>query len=85
MFGRLGRVCVRHRRLVLAVWAVAAIAGIAAAPLTVSRLVDPRGPTGSESARAWSVLDTAAPTGERLIGLEDRTTEAAPVTRPPHY
>ena len=23
--------------------------------------------------------------GERLIGLEDRTTEAAPVTRPPHY
>ena len=23
--------------------------------------------------------------GERLIGLEDRTVEAAPVTRPPHY
>lgn len=23
--------------------------------------------------------------GERLIGLEERTTEAAPVTRPPHY
>ena len=22
---------------------------------------------------------------ERLIGLEDRTVEAAPVTRPPHY
>lgn len=23
--------------------------------------------------------------GERLVGLEDRTVEAAPVTRPPHY
>jgi len=23
--------------------------------------------------------------GERLIGLEDRSTEAAPVTPPPHY
>lgn len=23
--------------------------------------------------------------GERLIGLEDRTVEAAPVSQPPHY
>lgn len=71
VFRRIGRFCYRRRRLVLALWALVAVAGIASAPLTVSRLTDSHGPAGSESARAWRVLDTAAPVGERLVGLID--------------
>ncbi|MGZ3304312.1 MAG: SlyX family protein [Asticcacaulis sp.] len=37
----------------------------------------------------WKVIEqlrrTVERLGERLIGLEDTTAEAAPVTRPPHY
>lgn len=40
-------------------------------------------------AEQWKTVDRMRRTleilSERLIGLEDRTTEAAPVTKPPHY
>lgn len=40
-------------------------------------------------AEQWKVVDRMKRAlevlGERLIGLEDRSTEAAPVTKPPHY
>lgn len=37
----------------------------------------------------WKVVDRMKRVlellGERLVGMEERTSEAAPVTRPPHY
>ncbi len=40
-------------------------------------------------AEQWKTIDRMRRAlerlGERLIGLEDRSGEAAPVTRPPHY
>lgn len=37
----------------------------------------------------WKVVDRMKRAleilGERLVGMEERSTEAAPVTRPPHY
>jgi len=37
----------------------------------------------------WKVVDRMKRAlellGERLVGMEERTSEAAPVTRPPHY
>ncbi|MBW8732894.1 MAG: SlyX family protein [Asticcacaulis sp.] len=40
-------------------------------------------------AEQWTTIDRMRRAlerlGERLIGLEDRSGEAAPVTRPPHY
>jgi len=40
-------------------------------------------------AEQWKAVDrmrrTLEALRERLIGLEERTTEAAPVTKPPHY
>lgn len=40
-------------------------------------------------AQQWKTLDRMGNSlrtlSERLFGLEERTTEAAPVTKPPHY
>lgn len=40
-------------------------------------------------AEQWKTIDRLKRTleilSERLLGLEERTTEAAPVTKPPHY
>lgn len=40
-------------------------------------------------AEQWKMVDRMKRAmeilGERLIGMEERTTEAAPVTKPPHY
>lgn len=40
-------------------------------------------------AEQWKTLDRMATSlrtvSERLMGLEERTSEAAPVTKPPHY
>jgi SlyX protein len=40
-------------------------------------------------AEQWKVVDRMKRAlemlGQRLIGLEDRSTEAAPVSKPPHY
>jgi len=40
-------------------------------------------------AEQWKVVDRLKRSleilSERLVGLEDQSTEAAPVTRPPHY
>lgn len=40
-------------------------------------------------AEQWKTIDrmrrALERVSERLIGIEDRTTEATPVTKPPHY
>jgi putative drug exporter of the RND superfamily len=63
MFAKVAHLAVRHRRWVMTAWLLLFIVGLAAGAQLFTRLKDPGGGSGTESARGAAVLRDAAPTG----------------------
>ncbi|GAA0381870.1 putative membrane protein [Acrocarpospora corrugata] len=71
MFAALGRLCFRHRRLVLLFWTGLLVAGFAFGSQVFGRLEPQRAAPVFESVRGANLLDEHSPTGGRVTGLLD--------------
>ncbi|HLL67913.1 MAG TPA: MMPL family transporter [Micromonosporaceae bacterium] len=72
VMARLGRWCFRRRWVVLALWLVATLAGVASAGPVFSRLASDNIPNHLESVAAWDVLNEGSDRGGQVVGLVDR-------------
>jgi RND superfamily putative drug exporter len=82
MLTRLAATCMRHRRLVIATWALFLVAGFACAPALFGRLESDVGTIdGTESQRASELLWRAAPSGEEIYAIADDVDVRAPEVR----
>jgi putative drug exporter of the RND superfamily len=69
MFARIARLCVTHRRWVLAAWVLLFVIGLAAGAMTMHRLKDSNGSGSSESARGAAIVDKASTMGPSAVVL----------------
>ena len=65
MFTAIARVCVAHRRWVLAGWVLLLVIGLAAGAMTMNRLKDSNTNGSTESARGAAIVNRA--TGMGLV------------------
>jgi putative drug exporter of the RND superfamily len=80
MFGAIGRLCYRRRRLVLAAWAVLLVLGLTVGGQAFSRLKTSGGSSSVESVQAFNRLDDASTTGQRLLAVVDGRPVSDPAT-----
>ena len=81
MFGAVGRWSCRHRRGVMAAWAVLFVIGIAVGGQVFGHLKDSNGGSRTESVRGFNVMDKASTTGPTAIALVDGRSVSDPATR----
>ncbi|WP_193613629.1 MMPL family transporter [Nocardioides lijunqiniae] len=82
MITRLATTCLRHRRRVLAAWAVVVVLGLALSPGLFDRLSSEAGSVdGTESDRASQLLRAADPQGPEVVAVLDDVPATSPATR----
>jgi putative drug exporter of the RND superfamily len=81
MFARIARLCVAHRRWVLAAWVLLFVIGLAAGAVTFNRLKDSGGSGSSESARGAAIIAKATSMGPSAVVLVKGPPMDTPRTR----
>src|SRR3954447_26333301 len=81
MYGRVGRVCVEHRRAVLVSWLVVFVVGIVLGGGVFARLKESNGSSSIESVKGFNILDDAQRSGPGAIAVVDGARVSDPATR----
>jgi RND superfamily putative drug exporter len=81
MFTAIARVCVAHRRWVLAGWVLLLVIGLAAGAMTMNRLKDSNTNGSTESARGAAIVNRATGMGPTAVVLVQGLPVNAPGTR----
>jgi RND superfamily putative drug exporter len=81
MFTTIARVCVAHRRWVLAGWVLLLVIGLAAGAMTMNRLKDSNTNGSTESARGATIVNRATHMGPTAVVLVQGRPVNAPGTR----
>ncbi len=81
MLSALGRLCVRRRWYVLAIWTVLLSLGVAFGSQVFARTTESRGPTTYEASQGFAALEDAQPGGGTVSGLVDGVAVDDPAVR----